>query len=46
MPLVVAHPARTADQLRDLLAGVVGDAPSQLDVTPLILRLVAESRRA
>ncbi|GAB5537453.1 MAG: hypothetical protein Rubg2KO_37020 [Rubricoccaceae bacterium] len=42
IPLVVAHPGRTGAELRSRLHAAVGERPSQLDVTDLILALLAE----
>ena len=38
--LVLARPGASGEALRDLLASAVGESPTQLDVTPLILSLL------
>ncbi|GAB5519724.1 MAG: hypothetical protein RhofKO_19750 [Rhodothermales bacterium] len=40
IPLLVAHAARTGEQIAADVEGALGDAPSQLDVTPLVLHLL------
>ena len=40
VPLVLARVGMTGAQLRDRLRAAVGDAPTQLDVTPLVLDLL------
>lgn len=40
IPLLVAHIGRSGTALRDQVHRAVGEAPSQLHVTPLILRLL------
>ena len=42
IPLVLAHPGRSGDDLRRRLRAAVGGAPTQLDVTDLVLALLAE----
>jgi hypothetical protein len=42
IPLVVSHAARSGEELEALVRRVIGDAPSQLDVTRLILALLRE----
>ena len=42
IPLVLAHPQRQGTTLRARMTGAVGPAPTQLDVTGLILALLAE----
>lgn len=42
VPLVVAHPRRSGDELRELVSQAVSDPPSVLDVAPLLQRLLAE----
>lgn len=40
VPLIVAHPARSGAELRALAAPVLGDAPTHMAITPLVLRLL------
>ncbi|HEX5726336.1 MAG TPA: alkaline phosphatase family protein [Longimicrobiaceae bacterium] len=40
IPLLVAHPGRSGGQLRDEVRRAVGERPSQLAVTPLVLALL------
>ncbi|HEU0013549.1 MAG TPA: alkaline phosphatase family protein [Longimicrobium sp.] len=40
IPLLLAHPRQTGAALRARVAGAVGAQPSQLSITPLILRLL------
>jgi hypothetical protein len=42
IPLVVGHAGRTTEELEALVRRVIGDTPSQLDVTRLILALLRE----
>lgn len=41
----VAHRSSTGDQLRTRVDALLGEAPSQLDVTPLVLELLEGERR-
>lgn len=40
IPLVVANPSRSGAEIREVVTAAIGDRPSQLDVTPLILSLL------
>ncbi len=40
IPLVLAHPVRSGESLRASMTAAVGETPTQLDVTPLILALL------
>jgi hypothetical protein len=40
IPFIVARTSMPGDAIRDLVQGAVGDAPSQLDVTPLVEALL------
>jgi hypothetical protein len=42
IPLVVSHAGRTSEELETLVRRAIGDAPTQLDVTRLILALLRE----
>jgi hypothetical protein len=42
IPLLVVHPRLTGEALREIVRPVLGDAPSALDVTPLVEKLVAQ----
>ncbi|MDT0631938.1 hypothetical protein [Rubrivirga litoralis] len=42
IPLVVAHAERTGADLRQRVRAAVGETPTQLDVTALVLALLAE----
>jgi hypothetical protein len=42
VPLVLAHPNRSGAALRDRLRAAVGERPTQLDVTALVLDLLEE----
>jgi hypothetical protein len=42
IPIIVAHPGRTGEQIRGVVGEVVGAEPSQLDITPLVLRLLQQ----
>jgi hypothetical protein len=43
VPIVVAHPNRSGDEIRHIVDAAVGDQPSQLDVTPLVQALLQSS---
>ncbi len=42
IPLLVAHPRRLGASVRARVVGAVGETPTQLDVTPLVLDLLGE----
>jgi hypothetical protein len=42
IPIVVARTGSTGDEIRAVVREVVGDRPSQLHVTPLVLRLLEQ----
>jgi hypothetical protein len=42
IPIVVARAGSTGEEIRSVVDEVIGDSPSQLDITPLILRLLEE----
>jgi hypothetical protein len=45
IPLVVAHPGRSAEEIEALVRRVLGDAPRQQKLAPLLLELRAVGRR-
>jgi hypothetical protein len=40
IPIVVAHPFRSGDEIRRIVDAAVGEQPTQLDVTPLVQALL------
>jgi hypothetical protein len=42
IPIVVARPGSTGEQIRGVVEQVISDPPSQLDITPLVLHLLEQ----
>jgi hypothetical protein len=42
IPIVVARTGSTGAEIRGVVDGIVGDQPTQLDITPLVLRLLEQ----